>query len=146
MPGEEHRSGTTRWEEFTMSKDTTAQRVRNRSLGIRQLDFVTIYTKNLAASCEFYLGRLEFSLIREVPGEFFQMEVGGVPICVDLDTARTCQNNFGLVVEDLAATETALRERGLSVRSGSNPDSKEHWLSVEDPDGNEVIFLIRRPG
>jgi len=31
-----------------------------RSLGILQLDFVTIYTKNLASSREFYVERLEF--------------------------------------------------------------------------------------
>ena len=117
-----------------------------RSLGIRQLDFVTIHSTNLASSREFYLERLGFPLIREVAGEFFQMEVAGVPICVDLDKSGTHQNNFGLVVEDLAATEAALRERGLPVHSASNQDSKEHWLSVKDPDGNEVIFLIRRRG
>ena len=116
-----------------------------RGLGIQQLDFVTIYTKNLATSREFYTERLEFPIIREVPNEFFQIEVAGVPICVDLDMAQSHQNNFGLIVSDLAATEAALRERNLTVHRGQNPNSREQWLGVKDPDGNEIIFLVPHP-
>lgn len=108
------------------------------------MDFFTIYTKNLASSREFYVERLDFPIIREVPNEFFQIDVAGVPICVDLDTAHSHQNNLGVIVSDLAATETALRERNLSVHSGHNADSQEHWLGVKDPDGNEIIFLVRQ--
>jgi hypothetical protein len=50
-----------------------------------------------------------------------------------------------VVVSDLAATEAALRERNLAVHSGHNAESQEHWLGVKDPDGNEVIFLVRQP-
>jgi len=116
-----------------------------RSLGIHKLDFVTIYTKNLAASREFYAKRLEFPIIRERQNEFFQIEVAGVPICVDLDTTQPHQNNLGVVVSDLAATEAALRERNLTVTSGHTADSEERWLAVKDPDGNEIIFLVREP-
>lgn len=116
-----------------------------RSLGILQLDFLTIYTKNLASSREFYVDRLEFPVMREVSNEFFQINVAGVPICVDLDTAQSHQNNFGVVVRDLGATEAALRERNLTVHSRHSADSKEHWLGIKDPDGNEVIFLVRQP-
>jgi catechol 2,3-dioxygenase-like lactoylglutathione lyase family enzyme len=114
-----------------------------RSLGIRQFDFVTIYTRNLAASREFYVDRLEFPIIREAPNDFFQIDVAGVPICVDLDAAQLHKNNLAVVVSDLAATEAALRERNLAVHSRHNAD--ERWLEVKDPDGNEVIFLVRQP-
>lgn len=109
------------------------------------MDFVTIYTTNLAASREFYVERLEFPLIREVLNQFFQIKVAGVPICVDLDATRLHQNTFGVVVSDLAVTEAALRERKLTVHSGRNAESQERWLSVKDPDDNEVIFLVRPP-
>ncbi len=115
------------------------------SLGIRQLDFVTIYSRNLTASREFYVDRLEFPLIREVPNEFFQISVAGVPICVDLDTAQTHQNNIGVLVDDIGATEAVLRKKGFAVHSGSNPASNENWVEVQDPDGNQVIFLVRKP-
>ena len=113
------------------------------NLGIERLDFVTIYTKDLTASREFYVGQLGFPILREVHGQFFQINVAGVPICVDVDTAQPHQNNLGIVVSDLNATETALRERNLTVHSGYNHDSHERWLGVMDPDGNEVIFLVR---
>jgi hypothetical protein len=48
-------------------------------------------------------------------------------------------------VSDLAATEAALRERNLAVRSAHNAGSEEHWLGLKDPDGNELIFLVREP-
>ncbi len=115
------------------------------SLGIQRVDFVTIYSKNLTASREFYIEVLEFPLIREVPNEFFQINMAGVPICVDLDPGKAHQNNLGLVVDNLAATEAALRKKGLVVQSGSNPTSKEQWVGVKDPDGNEVIFLAPKP-
>jgi catechol 2,3-dioxygenase-like lactoylglutathione lyase family enzyme len=113
------------------------------SLGIRRLDFVTIYSKDLGASRKFYVDLLEFPVLREVPNEFFQINVAGVPICVDLNQSEAHQNNIGLEVDDLAATQDALRRKGLNVRSGSNPKSKEEWIGVHDPDGNEIIFLLR---
>jgi len=70
-------------------------------------------------------------IIREVPNEFFQIEVAGVPICVDLDTTQPHQNNLGVVVSDLAATETALRERNLTVSSGHNAESQGRWLGIK---------------
>ncbi len=115
-----------------------------RSLAIRRVDFVTIYSKSLAASKKFYVEDLGFPLTREVAGEFFQINVAGVPICVDLRESVRQANNIGLEVDDLAATAAALRSKGLTLHSGSNPASKEEWVGVKDPDGNEVIFLIRQ--
>lgn len=115
------------------------------ALAIRRFDFVTIYSRDLEASKKFYVGLLEFQVLREVRNEFFQIDVAGVPICVDLNQVETHQNTIGLEVEDLAATESRLRQMGLEVHSGSNVASREDWVGVKDPDGNEVIFLVRRP-
>lgn len=114
------------------------------SLEIKRMDFVTIYSRNLAASKAFYVDVLGFPLIREAPNEFFQINMAGVPICIDLNQRERQQNNIGLEVEDLAATTAALRNKGLTVHSGSNPRSKEEWVEVKDPDGNEIIFLISK--
>lgn len=111
-------------------------------LPIRRLDFVTIYSRDLEASKKFYTELLGFPILREAPNEFFQIDVAGVPICIDLDRNGAHQNNIGLQVEDLAATTSALRQKGLQVHSGSNDASQEKWVAVQDPDGNEVIFLV----
>jgi catechol 2,3-dioxygenase-like lactoylglutathione lyase family enzyme len=114
------------------------------ALPIRRLDFVTIYSKDLEASKKFYVGLLEFPVLRESRNEFFQIDVAGVPICVDL-TQETRQNTMGLEVEDLAATASVLRQKGLKIHSGSsNSAAREDWIAVKDPDGNEVVFLVRR--
>ncbi len=52
------------------------------ALAIRRFDFVTIYSRDLEASKKFYVGLLEFQVLREVRNEFFQIDVAGVPICV----------------------------------------------------------------
>ena len=114
-------------------------------LPIRRVDFVTIYTKNLTASRKFYVDTLGFPLMRQVASEFFQFDLAGVPICVDLDQHGTHQNNIGLEVDDLAATVAALRQKGLAVHSGANHAFNEEWVGVRDPDGNEVIFLVKKP-
>src|SRR6266545_837569 len=111
------------------------------SLGIRRVEFVTIYSKNLTAAKRFYVEALEFPLMREVANEFFQINVAGVPVCIDFDETATQHNNIGILVDDLDVTLSALRNKGLVAHSGSNPASTEKWVTVEDPDGNEVIFL-----
>ena len=115
-----------------------------RSLEIRRVDFLTIYSSNLAASRKFYVDLLEFPLTREVSNEFFQIDIAGVPICIDLNEGQPRQNNIGLEVADLAATVAVLRNKGLAVHSGRNPALMEEWVGVKDPDGNEIIFLTRK--
>ena len=108
------------------------------------VDFVTIYTADLQVSKRFYVDLLEFPLIREMPNEFFQIGIAGVPICVDLQQNSGQNNNIGLEVDDLASTTAALQDKGLQLQRGSNPASKEEWLGVRDPDGNELIFLTHK--
>lgn len=81
------------------------------SLEIRRVGFLTIYSSNLAASRKFYVDLLEFPLTREVSNEFFQIDIAGVPICVDLNEGEPRQNNIGLEVDDLGATVAVLRNK-----------------------------------
>ena len=85
---------------------------------------------------------LEFPLTREVANEFFQIDIAGVPICVDLNEGEPRQSNLGLEVDDLDATVAVLRNKGLAVHPGRNPALMEEWIGVKDPDGNEIIFRL----
>ncbi len=113
------------------------------SLPIRRVEFVTIYTKDLHASRKFYVDLLGFPLLREVGGEFFQIDIAGVPVCVDLATEGTRRaNNIGIEVDNLDVAVTILRNKGLEVHLGFNSASQEQWAAVQDLDGNELIFLV----
>lgn len=112
-------------------------------LSIRRLEFVTIYTRDLEQARRFWVTVLGCKVLRESPKEFVQIEIAGVPICIDLlDPGASGQsNNIGVLVDDLEKTTSALRGKGLEVSSGFNPTSLERWAAVKDSDGNELIFL-----
>jgi catechol 2,3-dioxygenase-like lactoylglutathione lyase family enzyme len=112
-------------------------------ISIRRLEFVTIYTRDLERARHFWVTMLGCKILRESPKEFVQIEIGGVPICIDLlDSSASGQsNNIGVLVDDLEKTTTALRGRGLEVNRGFNPLSLERWVGVKDFDGNELTFL-----
>jgi catechol 2,3-dioxygenase-like lactoylglutathione lyase family enzyme len=114
-------------------------------LALRGFEFVTIYCKNLQASKRFYLDLLGFRIIREVDNDFFQIDVAGVPVCIDLDPKHAHRNNIAVEVEDLDQTIAALREKGLEPSRGASQASHEQWAEIEDPDGNHVIFLVHTP-
>lgn len=108
---------------------------------IRRLEFVTIYTRNLAAAKAFYVARLGFPILREAKQEFVQIDVAGVPICIDAASDRIRPNAIGVAVDDLAKTEKVLKQLGFKPQAGSNAATREHWLQLEDPDGNLLVFL-----
>jgi catechol 2,3-dioxygenase-like lactoylglutathione lyase family enzyme len=112
-------------------------------LPIRRLQFFTIRTRNLAAARQFYVDLLGFPVMNEKAGEYFQVEIAGVPLCVDLDTTGSLHqsNQMGIEVTDLGATREILRQKGLVVTEGSRPESREGWVSIEDPDGHQLIFI-----
>jgi catechol 2,3-dioxygenase-like lactoylglutathione lyase family enzyme len=113
------------------------------SLPIRRLQFFTIRTKNLAAAREFYVDKLGFPTISEKAGEFFQVSVAGVPVCVDLskDNPPAQPNQIGIEVTDLDTTMAMLRKKGFVIREGSRAAGTERWAAIQDPDGHELIFI-----
>jgi catechol 2,3-dioxygenase-like lactoylglutathione lyase family enzyme len=111
------------------------------SLPIRRLQFFTIRTRNLAAARRFYVESLGFEVVSEKPGEYVQVVIAGVPVCVDATAEDSPQqpNQIGVEVDDLERTIELLRARGLSVSTGSA--ASERWASVKDPDGHEILFI-----
>lgn len=119
------------------------------SLPILRFQFFTIHTHDLPAARRFYVERLGFEIISEKAGEYVQVAIAGVPVCVDADAGGGLQqpNQIGIEVSDLQQSILFLRERGLSVETGAA--GTEHWASVEDPDGHELLFIAihgTRPG
>ena len=111
------------------------------ALPIRRLQFFTIRTRNLAAARRFYVDLLGLDVVSEEPGEYVQVSIAGVPVCVDAtadDTARQ-PNQIGIEVDNLERTIEALRTCGLTVATGSARG--ERWASVKDPDGHEILFI-----
>lgn len=113
------------------------------TLFIRRLQFFTIRTRNLAAARQFYVDLLGLPIMNEKPNEYFQVEIAGVPLCVDLDTAGRLQqsNQIGMEVTDLDATREILLQKGLVITEGSRVQSRERWFAIEDPDGHQLIFI-----
>jgi catechol 2,3-dioxygenase-like lactoylglutathione lyase family enzyme len=115
------------------------------SLPVKRFEFVTIYCKDLKASKNFYVDALGFRVIREQDNDFFQIDVAGVPVCVDLDAAHAHRNNLAVEVADLEQTAAALQAKGIAPSRHTNQKSHEDWLEIEDPDGNQIIFLVHTP-
>jgi catechol 2,3-dioxygenase-like lactoylglutathione lyase family enzyme len=112
---------------------------------VKRFEFVTIYCRDLKASRKFYVDVLGFPVIREKESDFFQIDVAGVPVCVDLDPVHAHRNNIAVEVADLEQTAAALRTKGFAPPRHTNQTSHEDWLEIEDPDGNAVIFLVHSP-
>ena len=112
-------------------------------LPIRRLQFFTIRTKDLPRARRFYVDLLGFPITSEKPDEYFQISIAGVPLCVDFAEEHGLQqpNQIGLEVTDLQAAKDFLRSRKISFQQASAPGSGEHWVSIKDPDGHELIFL-----
>jgi PhnB protein len=110
-------------------------------LPIRRLDFFTIRTANLERARRFYVDTLQFPVRDEKKGEYFRMEIAGVPVCVDYDAGFAGQqaNQIGVVVSHLGVTREGLRTRGIKFTEGQRAD--ETWVAIKDPDGHEIIFL-----
>lgn len=111
------------------------------SLPIVRLQFFTIRTHDLPAARRFYVEQLGFDVISEKAGEYVQVAIAGVPVCVDAEAASGPQqpNQIGIEVSDLQEAIRFLQAHGLSVVTGSA--AFEHWASVRDPDGHEILFI-----
>ena len=108
---------------------------------LEQIEFVTLWSKNLESSRAFYVDRLGLSILQERAGEFFQFDICGLPVCVDYHPERSGDesNQIGVRVNDLEAMVALLRELDLPVKTGDQPGQR--WASIKDPDGHEVIFI-----
>jgi catechol 2,3-dioxygenase-like lactoylglutathione lyase family enzyme len=115
------------------------------SLPIRRVQFFTIRTKNLETARRFYVDDLGFPIMNEKTGEYFQVAIAGLPLCVDLsaDNAPAQANHIGIEVTDLDITMAVLREKGFVIREGARVDGAERWAAIDDPDGHELIFIAR---
>lgn len=111
------------------------------AIQIRRFAFFTIYTRDLAAARDFYVARLGFAILRDVAQEFVQIDVAGVPICIDASTDPIRPGTIGIEVEDLSKTEKVLNNLGFHPKPGSNAASREQWLELKDPDANLLVFL-----
>lgn len=111
------------------------------SLPIVRLQFFTIRTHDLAAARRFYVEQLGFDIISEKTGEYVQVAIAGVPVCVDAEAVDNPQqaNQIGIEVSDLQQTIRYLQGRGLALMMGSA--GSEHWASLKDPDGHELLFI-----
>ena len=110
---------------------------------ITSVEFVTLWSKNLAKSREFYIDRLGFSLLRERAGEFFQFDIASLPVCVDCHPERSGNeaNQIGVRVSDLDATAAILDGMEFEVKRGEQEEASERWVAIKDPDGHELIFI-----
>ena len=84
---------------------------------------------------------LRFPVLDEKQGEYFRVTIAGVPLCVDLEAGARGQqpNQIGVTVSHMGFTREGLRARGLQFTEGRRAD--QSWVTVRDPDGNEIIFL-----
>ena len=110
-------------------------------LPLSRLDFFTIRTANLERARRFYVDTLRFPVLDEKQGEYFRVTIAGVPLCVDLEAGARGQqpNQIGVTVSHMGFTREGLRARGLQFTEGRRAD--QSWVTVRDPDGNEIIFL-----
>ncbi len=114
-----------------------------RDIVVQRFRFFTIRTRDLDKARQFHVELLRFPILDERNGEFFQVSIAGVPVCVDLDADFAGQaSQIGIAVADLDGTRGALRERGLAISEGRS--AKETWVAVKDPDGHEVVFIGSR--
>jgi uncharacterized glyoxalase superfamily protein PhnB len=113
----------------------------NFPLPIRGLDFFTIRTANLERARRFYVDTLQFPVRDEKKGEYFRMEIAGVPVCVDYDAGFAGQpgNQIGVTVSHLGITREGLRNREIKFTEGQR--GEETWVAIKDPDGHEIIFI-----
>lgn len=110
-------------------------------LPIRKLDFFTFHTANLERARRFYVDMLQFPVLDEKKGEYFRMEVAGVPVCLDYDAGFSGQqpNQVGIAVSHLGLTREGLRGRGIKFTEGER--AEQTWVTIKDPDGHEIIFI-----
>ena len=112
------------------------------------LDHVTIVTKDLQASRDFYIGLLGLEEAAWRPnfdfdGAWFKLGLNAIVHLVVADREAGGGNtqpfdHFALKAENVAATRAALSAAGLDYREQTPPKTNIFQIFVDDPDGVSV--------
>lgn len=106
-----------------------------------RLAFASVHVDDLARARPFYERVLGLRVARDGPPGEVYYDLGGALLCVHADPERACGRAPGgatglyLQVDDLAAARAALERAGGRVSW-----SEGNAFSLEDPEGNELVF------
>jgi catechol 2,3-dioxygenase-like lactoylglutathione lyase family enzyme len=107
---------------------------------------VTIVTRDLARSREFWVGGLGFAVAREEPGRSFTANLGTIRLCVesacDARPWRGAGVSLTFRVRSVARTARELEARGVPYEVNVGPRAGD-WVETADPDGHHVVFVER---
>jgi predicted enzyme related to lactoylglutathione lyase len=112
-------------------------------------DFVTIPSRDLAASSEFYGGVLGLRRSVYMPDRHFsEFETANLTLNVVNPAGmgfehHVSRNPIALHVDDVAAARTALEARGVAFAGETIDTGVCHMAFFQDPDGNALMLHHR---
>ena len=101
---------------------------------------IVIKVADLNRSVEFYTQTLGLPLAyRDAVANWAEIELNGVHLgLMQAEPAGGARNPFlSLLVDDLAATVTVLKERGVAFEGDIRTETYGRLITVTDPDGNQ---------
>src|SRR4051794_24235 len=114
------------------------------------VDFVSVPTRDLARSVEFYGETLGLARSVHMPERSFaEFETGTVtlnvhdPVKMGIGELRPNANHIALHVEDVGAARSALEERGVQFMGDVFDTGVCHMAFFADPDGNMLMLHHR---
>lgn len=116
---------------------------------IKGVDFVYIYTEDIAKAEAFYGGTLELPELKrygQMPG--IEYQAGNLTLAVmqpdafGVEFAKSTQG-IALHVDDVAAARKKLEEAGVSFVADTIDSGVCHMAFFSDPDGNSLLFHNR---
>jgi catechol 2,3-dioxygenase-like lactoylglutathione lyase family enzyme len=115
---------------------------------ITGVDFVSMPTRDLAASMTFYGETLGMPRSMHHDGYFAEYETGAVTISViDTDAFKfdfhPTLNHLALHVADVGAARATLTERGVEFEGETFDTGVCHMAFFADPDGNKLMLHSR---
>jgi predicted enzyme related to lactoylglutathione lyase len=118
-------------------------------VSIGGVDFVTVPTRDFEAAVEFYGTTLGLTRSVYMPERHWaEFETGNLTLSVVMPDAmgfeyRPNANPIALHVDDVAASRSALEERGVSFHGDILDTSVCHMAMFADPDGNALMLHHR---
>jgi len=119
------------------------------TVSIGGVDFVTVPTRDFEAAVEFYGTTLGLTRSVYMPERHWaEFETGNLTLSVVMPDAmgfeyRPNANPIALHVDDVAASRSALEERGVSFHGDILDTSVCHMAMFADPDGNALMLHHR---
>lgn len=119
---------------------------------VRQLNHVALHVRSVEASCAFYEDVLGLEQIPrpafDFPGAWFRLGVDQELHLIggrEQDVSSASRgNHFALLVDDIAAFESRLRELNVPMRGPKPRPDGATQIFISDPDGH-VIELCTPP-